>query len=86
MVHSKCFLFVELDIRKKRGLFSEDTVVLCVEDPTACVGSFGATLNALLAVTEHLSAKQGYKVENRIYVCYIKRTKELKKLLFICFI
>lgn len=37
-------------------------LVLTLEDPKARVGSGGATVNALLVVTEHLSAKAGYEV------------------------
>lgn len=37
-------------------------LLLTLEDPKARVGSGGATVNALLVVTEHLSAKAGYEV------------------------
>ena len=36
--------------------------MLALEDPRGGVGSGGATLNALLVVTEHLSAKAGFQV------------------------
>ena len=37
-------------------------LLLTLEDPKARVGSGGATVNALLVVAEHLSAKAGYEV------------------------
>ena len=37
-------------------------LILTLEDPKGGVGSGGATLNALLVVTEHLSAKAGFRV------------------------
>ena len=37
-------------------------MILSLEDPKARVGSGGATLNALLIVAEHLSAKAGFGV------------------------
>ena len=37
-------------------------ILLTVEDPSSQVGSGGATLNALLVVTEHICARQGYSV------------------------
>lgn len=42
-------------------------LLLTLEDPKARVGSGGATVNALLVVTEHLSAKAGYEVS--FYSC-----------------
>nr|XP_039262133.1 L-fucose kinase-like [Styela clava]XP_039262134.1 L-fucose kinase-like [Styela clava] len=47
----------ELVLRQKRGWLPRDVVLLCVEDPQEGLGSGGATLNALLVVAEHLSAK-----------------------------
>lgn len=38
--------------------------MLTVEDPKDHVGSGGATLNALLVIAEHLSARKGYTVVN----------------------
>ena len=37
-------------------------LILTLEDPKGGVGSGGALLNALLVVTEHLSAKAGFGV------------------------
>lgn len=54
----------ELDIRQKKGFFSDDTLLLTVADPQARVGSGGATLNALLVVAEHLSQRHGFTVVN----------------------
>ena len=51
-----------LELRQSKGLISKDTLVLALEDPRGGVGSGGATLNALLVVTEHLSAKAGFQV------------------------
>ena len=42
-------------------------LLLTLEDPKARIGSGGATINALLVVTEHLSAKAGYEVQ--IFTC-----------------
>ena len=52
----------ELELRQSKGLISKDTLVLALEDPRGGVGSGGATLNTLLVVTEHLSAKAGFQV------------------------
>lgn len=52
----------ELELHQSKGLISKDTLVLALEDPRGGVGSGGATLNALLVVTEHLSAKAGFQV------------------------
>ena len=43
-------------------------LILTLEDPKGGVGSGGAMLNALLVVTEHLSAKAGFGVGNN-YDC-----------------
>lgn len=71
----------ELETRQLKGLISRDALVLTVEDPEARIGSGGATLNALLVVTEHLSAKAGYTVvasdvlkEARILIMHMGRT------------
>ena len=37
-------------------------LLLTLEDPKARVGSGGATVNGLLVVAEHLSAKAGFEV------------------------
>ena len=52
----------QLDQRKQLGLFPQSLVIFCIADPQDGIGSGGATLNALLIVTEHLSAKSGYTV------------------------
>ncbi|XP_071959092.1 L-fucose kinase-like [Antedon mediterranea] len=54
----------ELEIRKKMGLIDENVVIVTVEDPGGSVGSGGATLNALLVLAEHLSAKKNFTVLN----------------------
>lgn len=46
-------------------------LLLTLEDPKARVGSGGATVNALLVVTEHLSAKAGYEVSFYLVVLCI---------------
>ncbi|XP_031558045.1 L-fucose kinase-like [Actinia tenebrosa] len=50
----------ELDIRQNEGFIDKNTRILAIEDPKSRVGSGGATLNALLVVTEHLSAEAGF--------------------------
>ena len=37
-------------------------LLLAIDDPKPGIGSGSATLNALLVVTEHLSARAGYTV------------------------
>ncbi|GAB6027032.1 hypothetical protein CHUAL_013761 [Chamberlinius hualienensis] len=71
----------ELELLRRKGVFSKETFILCVEDPELSVGSGGATLNALLMVVEHLSAKKGYNVltanvlfDSRILVIHNGRT------------
>ncbi|XP_052061066.1 L-fucose kinase-like isoform X2 [Mytilus californianus] len=54
----------ELELRQAKGYIDKDVIVLTVEDPKSNVGSGGATINALLTVTEYISAKQGYSVIN----------------------
>lgn len=46
-------------------------LLLTLEDPKARVGSGGATVNALLVVTEHLSAEAGYEVSFYLVVLCI---------------
>jgi len=41
--------------------------VLTVEDPKSSVGSGGATINALLTVTEYISAVKGYTVRTLLF-------------------
>ncbi|XP_045193477.2 L-fucose kinase-like [Mercenaria mercenaria] len=52
----------ELELRQSKGYIEKDTFLLAVEDPKAYVGSGGATINALLTVTEYISAQRGYSV------------------------
>ncbi|XP_066098156.1 L-fucose kinase [Saccopteryx bilineata] len=52
----------ELEVRQKREQIPAGTLLLAVEDPETRVGSGGATLNALLVVAEHLSARAGFTV------------------------
>ncbi|XP_038068725.1 L-fucose kinase-like [Patiria miniata] len=54
----------ELEVRQKKGYIDKDVLLLTVEDPQVRVGSGGATLNALLVVSEHLSQRHGYTVVN----------------------
>ena len=52
----------ELEARQAKGQIAKDVILLTVEDPKTNVGSGGATINALLTVVEHISARQGYTV------------------------
>ncbi|XP_064610503.1 L-fucose kinase-like [Liolophura sinensis] len=54
----------ELEIRQEKGYIDKDVILLTAEDPKSQVGSGGATLNALLMVSEYISAKQGFSVVN----------------------
>ena len=47
----------ELKRRQDDGSIDEKTAVLAVEDPREGIGSGGASINALLVLAEHLSAK-----------------------------
>lgn len=58
------FLCTELTLRKHLEIISSETVTLALEDPKEQVGSGGATINALLVVTEFLSAKAGFTVSS----------------------
>lgn len=51
----------ELEIHQSKGFINEEVLLLALEDPKARIGSGGATVNALLVVTEHLSAKAGFE-------------------------
>ena len=42
---------------QKQGLFSNEVIISCINDPDQAIGSGGATLNALLTAVELLSAK-----------------------------
>lgn len=57
-------LQTELEIRQAKGQIDKDVLLLTVEDPKSSVGSGGATINALLTVTEYLSAQKGYSIIN----------------------
>ncbi|XP_073233472.1 L-fucose kinase-like [Porites lutea] len=52
----------ELEVLQNKGFIEKDVLILTLEDPKGGVGSGGATLNALLVVTEHLNAKAGFGV------------------------
>lgn len=52
----------ELERRQRQGFIDRKTVILAADDPDTPVGSGGATLNALLIVTEYLSALAGHTV------------------------
>ncbi|XP_036390932.1 L-fucose kinase [Megalops cyprinoides] len=52
----------ELEIRQQRGSLPKGALLLTVADPQERLGSGGATLNALLVVAEHLSARAGHTV------------------------
>lgn len=56
-----CF-YLEIELRQRKLLIHPETLILCVVDPKPNIGSGGATLNAVLHVTEHISALQGYTV------------------------
>ncbi|XP_030437400.1 L-fucose kinase isoform X1 [Gopherus evgoodei] len=77
---SVCAFQKELEIRWRRGALGPHPLLLTVEDPAACVGSGGATLNALLVAAEHLSARVGCTVvtadvlrEARILILHMGR-------------
>lgn len=63
LMHSYAILLSELEIHQSKGFFDKDVLLLTLEDPKARVGSGGASVNALLVVAEHLSAKAGYEVK-----------------------
>ncbi|KAK8762963.1 hypothetical protein V5799_034428 [Amblyomma americanum] len=52
----------ELRVLQARNIISESVKILTVEDPASNIGSGAATLNALLVVTEFLSAHNGFTV------------------------
>lgn len=58
-----CF-FTELERRQAKGQIDKETILLTIEDPKTNVGSGGATINALLTVVEHISARQGFTVSH----------------------
>lgn len=60
--HVIVFLTIELELRQAKGYIDKDVIVLTVEDPKSNVGSGGATVNALLTITEYISAQQGHSV------------------------
>ena len=52
----------QLELKQELGSLPKSLAILYIEDPLEGIGSGGATLNALLVVTEHLSARSGYNV------------------------
>lgn len=60
-----CYYFLELEFYQSKGKISSSTVLLAIDDPKPGIGSGSAILNALLVVTEHLSARAGYTVRNQ---------------------
>ena len=61
-------LFVlECAIRQKNMLIHPKTTVLSVVDSSANIGSGGATINAIVYVTEYISALEGHTVRK---VCH----------------
>ncbi|XP_074644571.1 L-fucose kinase-like [Tubulanus polymorphus] len=54
----------ELILRQSKGLIDNDTLLITAQDPQTNVGSGGATVNALLIVSEHLCARKGFTVVN----------------------
>lgn len=61
------FYFPEFELRQAKGLVDKETILLTVEDPQSHVGSGGATINALLAITEYISACKGYTVSCTLF-------------------
>ncbi|XP_076469815.1 L-fucose kinase-like [Babylonia areolata] len=57
-------LQTELEARQAKGQIDKDVILLTVDDPKTTVGSGGATINALLTVVEHISARRGFTVIN----------------------
>eukprot|EP00043_Microstomoeca_roanoka_P014311 m.141571 g.141571 ORF g.141571 m.141571 type:complete len:1080 (+) comp15983_c0_seq1:70-3309(+) len=54
----------ELEKRREAGVIRKSTVLVAADDPKFKIGSGGATINALLMVTEMLSAQSGFTVVN----------------------
>ena len=50
----------ELELMKKYGKISIKTTTVAIADPQPNIGSGGATINAVLVISEMLSAKKGY--------------------------
>ena len=59
-------IYAELKLRKDSAILPENVITLALEDPKGQVGSGGATLNALLVVTEYMSVQAGYTVLHSI--------------------
>ena len=56
---------LELELRRRLGLISEETLIVAVPDPAGLrVGSGGATLNALAVVSQRLCYMAGYSDVN----------------------
>lgn len=62
-------LFAELMARQSKGLIPKDTLLLVIDDPVKGIGSGGATLNALLVISENLASQAGYTVMDML--CYM---------------
>lgn len=50
-------LKIEMERRQQRGFIAPSTIILAIHDPALKIGSGAATLNGLLVVGEHLSAR-----------------------------
>lgn len=58
----------ELELRQQCGHLPQEALLLTVSDPQQRLGSGGATLNALLVATEHLSSRAGHTVSDSAIV------------------
>ena len=56
------FFSLECSIRQMKALIHPETTILCVVDPLPNIGSGGATVNAIVHVTEYISALEGHTV------------------------
>ena len=63
-------------------LIHAKTTVLSVVDPAANIGSGGATINAIVYVTEYISALKGHTVRKFMNFISGKKGKQLKKSTF----
>lgn len=57
---------LELKVLQSRKIIPSPVKTLTVEDPSNNIGSGAATLNALLVVTEFLSAEHGFTVSSEL--------------------
>ena len=65
-------------------MIDDDVIILTVEDPHSQVGSGGATVNALLVVSEYISARAGHSVNIKALphcnmISFYKQTKNCDK-------